>query len=167
MRKLFRKSELEKKKLAILVDYANIAKQFAPEKKILDFEKLLEECLKLGSIEDAFVFIPDGWYDIPQINKLGFEIITCQGVKEDSEKIEDRVDIHIIRRAWKMLLSQTITDFVLIGHDRHMLEWVKDVKFSNKKIHIFAGEKLSRILKEVRGVDLHPLPLKEKNGKSF
>jgi len=122
--------------------------------------------LKLGSIEDAFVFIPDGWYNAPQVNKLGFEIITCQGVKE-SEKIEDRVDIHIIRRAWKLAQDSRITDFVLVGHDHHMLEWIKDVKFSNKKIHIFAGEKISYILKEVPGVDLHSLPLKDKNGNGY
>ena len=161
-----KKSELERK-VAILVDYANIAIQASAEKKILDFEKLLEECLQLGTVEDAFVFIPDDWYEIPQINKLGFEIITCQGVKLDSEKLEDRVDIHIIRRAWKLLSNSNITDYVLIGHDKHMLEWVKDVKFKNRKIHIFAGEKLSRMLKEVPGVDLHPLPLKEKRERTF
>lgn len=163
---LKRKKKYERK-LAVLVDYMNIDLMdgAANAGKTLDFKKLREECLKIGVIEEALVFIPEHWVDnLPRISYLGFEIIVCQGIKNGSDKIEDRVDIHIIKKGWKLLKNfSSITDFVLVGHDGHMLEWVKDAQLQGKDIHIFSGEKLNFFLKEVVSKErLYPVPLSDK-----
>ncbi len=156
-----------KKKLAVLVDYMNIDLMdgAANAGKVLDFKKLRDECLKIGIIEEAIVFVPGHWAEnLPKIDHLGFEITLCQGVRSGSNKIEDRVDIHIIRKGWKLLKNcSSITDFCLVGHDGHMLEWIKDVQLQGKAIHIFSGEKLNFFLKEVVPKErLYPVPLIKK-----
>jgi len=156
----------KEKRLMILVDYKNIsdARGVADEGLMLDFQRLRDQCLEIGVIDEAFVFVPNHWAsDLPsEINNLGFEIVACQGVKTESKKIEDTVDIHIIRRAWKALNNNPyLTDVVLVGHDGHMNEWVKEAKMRRKKIHIFATEKMSYLLKQSYDFSF-PLPLKYK-----
>lgn len=164
--RLKRKKKSEKR-LAVLIDYVNIDMMdgAANHGKVLDFKKLREKCLEIGAIEELLVFIPEHWVDnLPRISHLGFDIFVCQGIKNGSSKIEDRVDIHIIRKGWKLLKnSSSITDFILVGHDGHMLEWIKDVQLQGKDVHIFSGEKLNFFLKEVVPKErLYPVPLSSK-----
>lgn len=167
IRKLARRKK-GRKKLAILVDYMNIDLMdgVANVGRALDFKKLREKCLEIGAVEEAIVFVPGHWADgLPEIGHLGFEIVVCQGVKNGSNKIEDRVDIHIIRKGWRLLKnSPSIDGFVLVGHDGHMLEWIKDAQLQGKDVYIFSGEKLNFFLKEVIPRErLYPVPLKQKS----
>ncbi len=152
--------------MVVIVDYKNIADEATSKYKILDFKKLREKCLEIVPVIASFVFIPDHWANIASMaeaQKYGFFIMCCYGIKEYFESIEDSVDIHIIKFVEKILVSnKNITDLCLVGGDKHMNHWIQSAQWVGKKIHIFSGENLSHILREVVSEeDIHQVPLKD------
>lgn len=160
---MFLKTKTEEGKSVTLIDYVNIARAAVEKGSIVDFEELHKLLLKFGEIIFAFVFVPDNYvYSLPDnLNNLGFEIVLCQKTKDDSDKLEDTVDINIIQAGMKFCLFNEITDIIVIGHDRHMTFLVKEAKNRKKTVRIIATEKISSILKKVVDMDnIHGLPLK-------
>ncbi|KKR88900.1 MAG: hypothetical protein UW50_C0001G0021 [Candidatus Wolfebacteria bacterium GW2011_GWA1_44_24] len=151
------------RQMVVLIDYENISRQAIMEGKILDFKKFRDELLEIGNIDFAFVFIyPDMFYGLPEITDLGFEIIACPKRTVETYKIEDTVDIHIIRIGLKLLRYKEITDIVIVSNDRHMAEIIKEAKNHGKTVHLFGTKSVSSSLKKIlESSDLKEIPLKE------
>lgn len=166
-----RKKKEKQKKLVVVVDYQNVAlaNEAVLAHKILDFEMLRQRCLEIGPVAACFLFIPSHWVDkesVREAEKNCFFIIACHGVAlqaENHHKIEDTVDIQIIKFVRSLLLDNSdITDIVVVGSDKHMLHFIQPAKWQDKMIHIFSGAELASVLKEVVfSKNIHPLPLKE------
>jgi uncharacterized LabA/DUF88 family protein len=172
--KLFGKSEPGKGKkenrLAIFIDYENIAREAALSGKILDFDKLLEECLEVGSIDFAFVFVPAHLvsYRLPEyIYNKGFYIVSCpsayngKGLKE-----KDRVDTIMTEIGRKLIERSDLTHIVIVSHDGDFVRLANDAKLHRKRVVAIAGESISFLLKKVVDI-IYPLPLKIGNGNGF
>ena len=153
------------------MDYQNVAlaNEAILAHKILDFEMLRQKCLEIGPVAACFLFIPSHWVDkesVKEAQKNCFFIIACHGLsirEGNHHKIEDSVDIHIIKFVKSLLLDNSdITDIVVVGSDRHMLHFIQPAKWQNKVVHIFSGAELASVLKEVVFLkNISPLPLKE------
>lgn len=166
-----RKKKEKQRKLVVVVDYQNVAlaNEAILAHKILDFEMLRQRCLEIGPVAACFLFIPSHWVDkesVKEAEKNCFFVITCHGVSAQNgtnHKIEDSVDIHIIKFVSSLLLDNSdITDIVVVGSDRHMLHFIQPAKWQDKTVHIFSGAELASVLKEVIfSKNIHPLPLKE------
>ncbi len=166
--KLGLKSEPEKKsRLAILVDYENISREAALTGKILDFEKLLQECLEFGMIDFAFLFVPAHLvsYRMPVniIYDKGFNIVACPSAYINGIKEKDRVDTIMTKIGSKFVERTDLTHIVIVSHDGDFVPLANEAKFHGKKVIAIAGEHISFLLKQVVDI-LYPLPLKEKNG---
>lgn len=151
----------------VLVDYENIKYNATIRGGLVDFKKLREIILEeIGEILFSFVFIPDHKaVDLPaDINSEGFEIITCQRTKEETGKLEDSVDIHMIKMGMKFCAIREISDIVIVGHDGHMTHLVSDGH--NRKIKITViGQKtvMSKALtKVVDSNNIYDLPVIKK-----
>lgn len=154
------KEEKKQKRVIVLYDYENIDLQ--PNFKVVDFKKLREKILEIGQIDFAFVFIPQHCiYDVmrKKINDEGFEIIVCQKKsKQETGKLEDTVDIDLIRIGMRFLEYNEITDMVIVSGDEHMIELVKEAHKRNKKVHIYGTEQISSALKDlIEHVDKVPI----------
>ncbi|MBI4692352.1 MAG: NYN domain-containing protein [Candidatus Terrybacteria bacterium] len=152
----------KRKKIIALIDFENISRHAVDQGKIIDFKKLHQLLSEFGEIVFAFVFIPDHYvYSLPDdLNNLGFEIILCQKMKDDSDKLEDTVDINIIQTGMKFCLFDEITDIVMVGHDRHMTYLIKEAKNRKKVASVIGTEKISSILKQVVDIkNIYDLPL--------
>jgi len=169
--KLFGKSESEKKnRLAILIDYENVSREAALDGKVLDFDKLLEECLEVGSIDFAFVFVPAHLvsYRLPEyIYNKGFYIVSCpsayngKGLKE-----KDKVDTIMTEIGRKLIERSDLTHIVIVSHDGDFVRLANDAKLHRKRVVAIAGESISFLLKKVVDI-IYPLPLKIGNGNGF
>lgn len=154
----------KRKKIVALIDFENISRHAVDKGKIVDFKKLHELLLDFGEIIFAFVFIPDHYlYSLPDnLNNLGFDIIICQTLKEESEKVEDSVDINIIQIGMKFTDLEEITDIVIVSHDKHMVHLVREAKNRNKEVSVVGTEKISYILRQVVDIkNIYSLPLKD------
>lgn len=169
--KLGLKSEPEKKnqnRLAILIDYENISREASLQGKILDFDKVLEECLEVGSIDFAFVFVPAHLvsYRLPEyIYNKGFYIVSCPSAFNSNTQLKekDRVDTIMSEMGSKLVERSDLTHLVIVSRDGDFVRLANQAKFHGKKVIAVAGEHISYVLKQV--VDaIYPLPLKEKNG---
>ncbi len=166
------KSEPEKKnRLAILVDYENISREAALEGKILDFDKLLNECLQAGLIDFAFIFVPSHLvtFRLPEyIYGKGFYIISCPSAYGANTQLKekDRVDTIMTEVGLKLVERTDLTHVVIVSHDGDFVRLANQAKFHGKKIIAVAGEHISYLLKQVVDV-VYPLPLKEKNGNGL
>jgi hypothetical protein len=173
LQRLGLKPEPEKKNhLLLLVDWENVARAAAIEGKILDIEKLCEECLEVGFLEFKFIFAPDHLvsYRMPtrSIYNRGFYIITCPSKYGENElKEKDRVDTIMSEIGKKFIERSDITHIVIVTHDGDFTRLSNIAKDHRKKIIAIAGENISFLLKQVVDV-VYPLPLKNKeNGNGF
>lgn len=170
--KLFGKSEPEKKnRLAILVDYENISREAALEGKVLDFDKLLRECLQAGIIDFAFVFVPSHLvtYRLPDyIYSKGFYIVSCPSAYNTGSglKEKDRVDTIMTELGLKLVERADLTHIVIVSHDGDFLRLANQARFHGKRVVAIAGESISFLLKQVVDI-VYPLPLKNKNGNGY
>lgn len=151
------------RRLVVFVDYENIA--LNDDFKRIDWDKLLDLILGIGEIDFAFVFAPPYCLNTlsEEVNDWGFEAIDktiCQKRKKNSDKLEDTVDIHIIRFGLKFIQYKGITDIVIIGNDTHMAELKKEAKLKKVKVHIWGLNEISSAL--IRIVpDAKKVPLKK------
>lgn len=164
------KSEPEKKnRLAILIDYENVSREASLQGKILDFDKLLEECLEIGSIDFVFVFVPAHLvsYRLPgYIYNKGAYVVACPGAYNSGGlKEKDRVDTIMSEIGLKLVERSDLTHVVIVSHDSDFLRLANNTKLHGKKVIAIAGENISFALKQV--VEVYPLPLKDKNGNGF
>ncbi len=171
--KLFGKPEPEKKnRLAVLVDYENVSREAAFEGKVLDFDKLLNECLQVGFIDFAFIFVPSHLvtYRLPEyIYSKGFYIISCPSAFNSNThlKEKDRVDTIMSEMGAKLVERTDLTHLVIVSHDGDFVRLANQAKFHNKKVVAIAGEHISFLLKQVVDI-IYPLPLREKvNGNGY
>jgi len=173
LQRLGLKPEAEKKnRLAILVDYENISREAALTGKILDFDKLLNECLRVGFIDFAFVFVPSHLvsFRLPEyIYNKGAYIISCPSAyKENTElKEKDRVDTIMTEVGLKLVERTDLTHIVIVSHDGDFVRLANQAKFHDKKVVAIASEHISFLLKQVVDI-VYPLPFKEKvNGNGY
>jgi len=172
--KLFGKSESEKKnRLAILVDYENVSREAALEGKVLDFDKLLSECLQAGIIDFAVIFVPNHLvtYRLPDyIYDKGFYVISCPSAYRNgsrNQKEKDRVDTIMTEFGLKLTERTDLTHLIIVSHDGDFVRLANYAKQHGKKVIAVAGEHISFLLKQVVDV-IYPLPLKEKvNGNGY
>lgn len=156
-------AEQQKERVVVLIDYENIFLSAAEKGKIVDFEKLHNFLLEFGEIISAFVFVPDHCiYSLPDnLNELGFEIILCQKRKIDSEKLEDRVDISLIKMGMKFCYFKEITQVVVVTNDGHMSELISIAKNMKKTVSLFGTNKISYVLTKIVALEnIHEVPLK-------
>jgi len=161
----------KKNRLAVLVDYENVSREAALEGKVLDFDKLLNECLQVGFIDFAFVFVPSHLvsYRLPEyIYNKGAYIVSCPSAyKENTElKEKDRVDTIMMEVGSKLIERSDLTHVVIVSHDGDFVRLANRAKFHGKKIIAVAGEHISFLLKQVVDI-VYSLPLKEKNGNGY
>jgi len=169
--KLGLKSEPKKHRLAILVDYENVSREAALEGKVLDFDKLLSECLQAGIVDFAFVFVPSHLvtYRLPSyIYSKGFYIVSCPSAYGNTGlKEKDRVDTIMSEMGLKLIERAELTHLVIVSHDGDFIRLANYAKQHGKKVIAVAGEHISFLLKQVVDV-IYPLPLKEKvNGNGY
>lgn len=152
------------RKTIALIDFENIKKSATIKGGIIDFKKLREMVANIGEILFSFVFIPDHRsVDLPSdINSEGFEVIVCQRTKDGTGKLEDTVDVHIIKMGMKFCNFQEVTDIVIVGHDGHMIHLVSEANNRKKKVSsIGIKEVMSKALIRVVDVnDIYDLPIK-------
>ncbi len=174
LQRLGLRPEPEKKnRLAVLIDYENISREAALEGKILDFEKLLQECLEFGMIDFAFLFVPDHLvsYRMPvsKIYDKGFNVIACPSAYNSNTQLKekDRVDTIMTKIGSKLVERTDLTHIVIVSHDGDFVPLANEAKFHGKKVIAVAGEHVSFLLKQVVDI-MYPLPLKEKvNGNGY
>lgn len=150
------------KRVLVLGDYENLALNQDFNK--IDWKKLISLILEIGKIDFAFMFAPPYCLNtLPEeINDWGFEAIMCQKRHKDknSEKLEDTVDIHIIRFGMKFLHHKEITDIVILGNDVHMVELIKEARLKKVDVHVWGLNEISSAL--IRIVpDAKKVPLKK------
>jgi hypothetical protein len=164
-----RKSKGKERRAVVLVDYKNasLAPEALGKRKIVDFGKIRDVCLeKIGSVLAVFLFIPDHWNGKESVKEAasayGVFPILCFGI-QDGMKMEDTVDGHMIDFVNRVLLDNPeITDFVLVGHDKHMNHWIQFARWLGKEVHVFAGTNLSLVLKDaIKPSNQYLLPVKE------
>lgn len=156
----------------VLVDFENVKRNATVNGGLVDFEKLRDIITEeIGEILFSFVFIPDHKDEAiglpPDINDRGFEIVVCQRTK-DTDKLEDTVDVHIIKMGIKFCNFEEVSNIVIVGHDGHMSHLVSEAKNRKKRITIIGiKELMSRILtKVVDSKDIYSLPIDRKNIKN-
>lgn len=150
------------RKVVAVVDYENVMRYAVEKGGIVDFIKLNEMILEIGEIIFGFVFVPLNYVNNlhPDINNCGFEIILCQKQKKDeSDKIEDTVDIHIIQLLEEFKNFKEITDFVIVGDDGHMINISKKIKNRKKDVTFIGSHNISSIIKRIIG-RYEDIPLK-------
>ncbi len=158
-------------RLVILIDYENISREASLQGKILDFDKLRQECLEIGIIDFILVFVPSHLvsYRLPEyIYNKGMYIISCPSAYSDSKplKEKDRVDTIMMEFGLKLVDRTDLTHLVVVSHDGDFVRLMNQAKDRRKKVIAIAGEKISYVLKQV--VDMiYPLPLKDKNGEQI
>ncbi len=168
------KSESErcekKNRLAILIDYENISREASLQGKVLDLDKVLEECLEIGIIDFCFVFVPAHLvsYRLPEyIYNKGAYIVSCPSAYNMNTQLKekDRVDTIMSEIGLKLTERSDLTHIVIVSHDGDFLRLANNAKHHGKKVIVIAGENISFALKKV--VEVHPLPLKNKNGNGY
>lgn len=154
------------RRIIVLMDYENIAINAIKSGLVVDFKKLRDEIKQIGRIDFAFVVVPDqNFYALPMadMHNLGFDIIVCPKRKLDSQKLEDAVDMSIIRIGWTFLRYEEITDVVVISNDFHMIELVREAEKQGKEVHLFGLDQISSALKSILDpVKIHKVPLTPK-----
>ena len=159
-------------RLAILIDYENISREAALEGKVLDFDKLLNECLQAGFIDFAFIFVPSHLvtYRLPEyIYSKGFYIVSCPSAFNSNTQLKekDKVDTIMSEMGTKFVERTDLTHLVIVSHDGDFVRLANQAKFHGKKVIAVAGEHISFLLKQVVDI-IYPLPLKEKvNGNGY
>lgn len=141
----------KKCRIIVIVDYENIV--LGPDFKKINFQKLREKILEIGSIDFAFVFIPPHCSDSllrEKINNEGFDIIICsKQSKEVVDIIEDTVDIEMIRFSFKFSQYDEITDIIIISDDKHMREAEREIKNKGKKVHRWGKKDIFSCLEDI------------------
>lgn len=159
----------KRRRLIAFIDYDNVDSNLRKYEQRLDFVELMKKLLEIGEVEFAIVFIPYGsYYSLPNINKLGFEIVVCQKLDEfglfESEKREDKVDSRMAMIGKTFLEYKEITDVVFLTHDWHSNELFSECVKKRKKITFFANSSdmkfVLRELLEDFGIAVKPLPAK-------
>lgn len=156
----------KRRRLIVLIDWDNIDSQMRKRSERLDFAELMKQFLEFGEVDFAIVFIPFGSYhSLSRINNLGFEIIICQKMDgQTSEKREDKVDSRIALAGMNFLKYKEVTDFVILTHDKHIIEIASEIIKKRKILTFFAyPEDMGRELKEFienYEVVVRPLPAK-------
>lgn len=148
-------------RLGVFLDYENISKEAALENKSIDFEALRKELLKIGHIAFAFIFIPEHLvtYSLPRyVYDKGFYVVACPGSGNGKEK--DRVDTNMTEMGIRLIEHSDITDLVIVSRDSDFVRLANYARFHGKKVIVFAGKKVSFILKEVAD-EIFPIPVKE------
>lgn len=142
----------KRRRLVAFIDYDNIDSNLRKHEQRLDFVELMRQFTEIGEVDFAAIFVPFGSYhSLPKVNNLGFEIIVCQKMDSlaDSEKREDKVDSRMAIMGMNFLRYKEITDFVILTHDKHILELVSEIIKKRKKLTFFAcPECIGRELKE-------------------
>jgi len=161
----------KKDRLAILVDYENVSREAALGGQVLDFDKLVNECLQVGFIDFSFVFVPSHLvtFRLPDyIYGKGFNIISCPSAYNSGNQLKekDQVDTIMSEMGLKLVERTDITHLVIVSHDGDFVRLANQAKFHGKKIIAVAGERISFLLKQVVDV-IYPLPLKGKNGNGY
>ncbi|MBU4224173.1 NYN domain-containing protein [Patescibacteria group bacterium] len=153
--------------LIAFIDYDNVDSQMRKHNESLDFAELMKQFLEIGEVDFAAIFVPFGSYhSLPKVNNLGFEIVVCQKMDSlaDSEKREDKVDSRMAIMGISFLRYKEITDFVILTHDKHIIELASEVIKKRKTLTFFAYTKeMGRELKdfvENFGIAVRPLPAK-------
>lgn len=159
----------KRRRLIAFIDYDNIDSNLRKYEQRLDFIELMKQFLEIGEVEFAIVFIPYGsYYSLPNINKLGFEIMVCQKLDElslvEPEKREDKVDSRMAMIGKTFLEYKEITDVVFLTHDWHSNELFSECLKKRKRITFFANPNdmkfVLRELLENFGIEIRPLPAK-------
>jgi len=156
-----------KKRVAVFVDYENIAHAIVEQGKILDLDALLTQCLELGNIEFSFLFVPThmvSYYLPPRLNEKGFYVLACPGRKNGhngSNKEKDRVDTIMTEIGYKLVEHSDIDIVVIVSHDGDFVRLANFARMHGKKVIAIAGPKISYLLKQVVEVVL-PIPVKDK-----
>jgi hypothetical protein len=175
LKRLLKKSESGKiNHLLVLVDYENIIKsdEMAFGKKVLDFDKLREECLSTGIIILSLVFVPEHMlndkFDSPRdkfyygltdyLYEKDFRIIACPS---KALKQKDRVDFIMTEMGKDFInLIPTLSHIAIVAMDGDYMELANRAKNQKKEIILFCGEKVSAVLKKIAGT-VKNLPMKE------
>lgn len=148
-----------RKKVIAFVDLENITQTVVEKGKIIDFEKLGEFIRTFGEIVFADIYLPENYFDFIRsdfynLNLLGFRIICCKKMADGSDKIEDTVDINMIKDGMKYLeIAPDITHLVIVGHDKHMAHLINEAKNRNKEVIIIGTDEISSVLKKVVSID--------------
>lgn len=155
--------KIKPKKLIALVDFENISMAATEQGKIVDFEELNRFLTEIGQMVFVFIFLPEHYlYSIGEnLNNLGFTIVVPQKLKA-GDKIEDTADISIIQTGMKFLEFPELSGLVVVSNDRHMIHLIAEAKNRQKEVFVFGTDKLSSILKQVPGINIRTVPIKDK-----
>lgn len=151
-----------KDRIVAFIDYDNMDSVMRDyDKTKLDFTALMEEFLKIGRIDFAFLFIPYATYhSLPQVNNLGFEIIVCQKIMagDQPDKREDKVDSRMAMVGKSFLGYEEISDVVILTHDKHSVEFASEVIKAGKRLTYFAiKDKMGKELQDF--TDAYNIPV--------
>lgn len=148
-----------RKKVIAFVDLENITQTVVEKGKIIDFEKLSEFIRTFGEVVFADIYIPENYFDFIRsnfynLNLLGFRIICCKKMADGSDKIEDTVDINMIKDGMKYLeIAPDITHIVIVGNDKHMAHLINEAKNRKKEVILIGTDEISSVLKKVVSMD--------------
>ncbi|MBI4993675.1 NYN domain-containing protein [Candidatus Wolfebacteria bacterium] len=140
------------KRIVVFIDFENIIKNLEFNISI-DFKKLRSMLLEIGNIDFVNVYIPSHLigYDemLREFDDFGCRFIYCpkSAVKTDTIKLEDTVDIHMIKDAQYFAQFKEITGLVIMSADKHMVHCVNAFKNDGKIVHVWTSGNISPSLK--------------------
>lgn len=146
------------KKVAVLVDYENIAIQASGDIKVPDLGKLEDECLKYGIIIHPMVFVSEsGRYLIHEnVYDKGFFLMLCPEVRNGQIKEKDRVDTLMTEYGIRLIEHSDIDIVVVVTNDGDFVRLLGYAKQHHKKVVVFGGDNTSHILKNAFEVQQCP-----------
>lgn len=153
-----------KRKVAIFVDYENVAKSVVDQGKNIDLDAVTRQCAEIGCIEFAYLFAPMHLvsYSLPaHVCDKGFYVVACPGRNGKDGKEKDRVDTIMTEMGFKLINSTNLTDIVIVSADGDFVRLANHARFHLKRVTVFAGDNLSYLLKRAVDVVL-PVPTKPK-----
>ena len=152
------------KKWVLLVD-AGLTKHAAMMGKVVDWQALKRLLAGRGPIVLPILFAPAGLTHIfTAARRQGFFIVAAPEARYDADKLEDSVDIDLIRLGEALgLISDPDIGFMVVSNDRHMTNLVASLQFLGKEVMIVGTEDIAGAMKEVAGVDsVLALPLSDR-----
>jgi len=143
------------KKVAVLVDYENIAFSKISEGKVVDFPALIETIRgEIGVVKVALAFLPIGVSlsddTIRELDKAGIDCVVCPRYDTSSGKEKDRVDSRMIALAKKLFDEHSdVTDIALVSNDGDFTPLATFFKQRGKFVTLFGIGKISGALRQV------------------
>jgi len=143
----------EKRKIAVLVDHLNIVLENGSSsksgKRILDYNRLREQCAEHGQIIFAYTFYPEDYEMASNVYNNGFWPIPCLPKNISIGNYKDRVDNALTEMGLGLLDHSDIDALVLVVNDGDFARLASKFKGYGKKVHLIHGEKVSGLFQDI------------------